>query len=84
MSRILIISNRAVNESFRDEKIFGPGFNSAGPSELRIAEAVYHLPQKEWSLSLVPEDHTSSDPYLGTPEKARSIAGQLVSAAGNR
>jgi hypothetical protein len=22
--------------------------------------------------------------YLGTPEKARSIAGQLVSAAGNR
>ena len=61
MARILLISNRSINDSCRNEELFGRGFNQSGPCELRIAEASCDPASRHWSLGLLPENHGSAD-----------------------
>lgn len=61
MSRILLVSNRSVQDSCRNEELFGRGFNQSGPCELRIAEATCDPASRSWSIGLLPENHGSAD-----------------------
>jgi esterase/lipase superfamily enzyme len=61
MARILLISNRSINDSCRNEELFGRGFNQSGPCELRIAEASCDPASRNWSIGLLPENHGSAD-----------------------
>lgn len=59
MTKVVIASNRSVDESCHDENIFGHGFNPKGPCEIRIAEANKEPSQNTWSLTLFADDHGS-------------------------
>lgn len=61
MPKILIVSNRFLDTSCSDENTFGPGFNSYGPCELRVAQAAYREDSGRWSVSLLPEDYSTQD-----------------------
>jgi esterase/lipase superfamily enzyme len=59
--RILVLSNRHCNADCADENVFGPGFNQAGPCELRVAQADFDDRINRWRLQLMPEDKTNPD-----------------------
>lgn len=52
---ILVVTNRNVNEGRTDDTLFGDGFNSKGPAELRLAKAEHDGKGENWRLELVPE-----------------------------
>ena len=83
MSRILLISNRSINDSCRNEELFGRGFNQSGPCELRIAEASCDQASRNWSISLLPEHHGSADFCYPSRALFDQIVSEVTQGAGS-
>jgi esterase/lipase superfamily enzyme len=73
MTKVIIASNRSVDESCHNENIFGHGFNASGPCEVRVAMANREPSQSEWTVTIFAEDHA-------TPEPHQSIKDHFASA----
>lgn len=69
---IVLVSNREVDQTANDERVFGDKINPKGINELRLATARYIPEGKRWVVEL--KDETE-----GNPKPSQAIFNQVVS-----
>ncbi|MEB3334356.1 MAG: alpha/beta hydrolase [Cyanobacteriota bacterium] len=77
--RLLVVSNRSCHSNCSNEDLFGPGFNQAGPCELRVAQADFDERAQRWRLDLLPEDRSDPDRVC---QASSALFADLVKAIG--
>jgi hypothetical protein len=73
--KLLVVSNRSCHSNCSNEDLFGPGFNQAGPCELRVAQADFDERTKRWCLDLLPENRSDPDDVC---QSSRALFANLV------
>jgi hypothetical protein len=73
--KLLVVSNRSCHSNCSNEDLFGPGFNQAGPCELRVAQADFDERTKRWCLDLLPENRSDPDDVC---HSSRALFANLV------
>lgn len=73
MTKVIVASNRSVDESCPNENLFGHGFNAKGPCEVRIAKANKESSQSDWTVTLFADDHGSSQPHQNVKDYFASV-----------
>lgn len=79
MTRVIVASNRSVDESCHNQDIFGHGFNSSGPCKVKVAMANKEPSQNEWSVTIFAEDHAALQPH----QSIKDYFASAVTSIGN-